>query len=263
MGALSGGLPHFITHATTEISINTIAPELTIVLPSYQEGANLAELLPQLSRVAQILTDKFEILVVDTRTPLDDTPDVCRQNQATYLPRCGGDMYGDAVRTGIEASRGRYVALMDADGSHNPTFLPKLWEYRSEADLVIASRYVKGGHTENPAILVMMSLLVNVVFRRVLGLKCLDVSNSFRLYKGDDLRLLKLQCFHFDIVEEILVTLSVLRPSYRIHEVPFSFEQRKAGKTKRKLLAFVFSYLFVLWKLYRLKCKARSQSFSK
>ena len=194
---------------------------------------------------------------------MDDTPDACRDNQAIYLPRRGGDMYGDAVRTGIAESKGRYVILMDADGSHSPTFLPKLWECRADADLIIASRYVRGGHTDNPAILVLMSLIVNVVFRVVLGLKCLDVSNSFRLYTGDDLRRLELQCSHFDVVEEILVTLSLSRPGYRIHEVPFLFEQRKAGKTKRKLLAFAFSYLFVLWRLYRLKCKARAKSISK
>ena len=109
----------------------------------------------------------------------------------------------------------------------------------------------------------MMSLMVNVVFRLVLGLKCLDVSNSFRLYRGADVRRLKLQCSHFDIVEEILVSLSLSQPGYRIHEVPFTFEQRKAGKTKRKLLTFVFSYIFVLWKLYRLKCKMNAQSISK
>jgi dolichol-phosphate mannosyltransferase len=45
---------------------------------------------------------------------------------------------------------------------------------------------------------------VNVVFRSVLGLKCADVSNSFRLYRGDELRGLQLECDNFDIVEEIL-----------------------------------------------------------
>ncbi len=245
------------------MSIDPAAPELSIVLPAYQECANLSLLLPQLHQTARTLTNSYEILVIDTRAPLDDTPNVCRQHQATYLPRCGGDMYGDAVRTGITASRGHYVILMDADGSHSPAFLPKLWEHRTTAELVIASRYIRGGHTQNSAILIMMSLMVNVVFRLVLGLKCLDVSNSFRLYRGADVRRLKLQCSHFDIVEEILVSLSLSQPGYRIHEVPFTFEQRKAGKTKRKLLTFVFSYIFVLWKLYRLKCKMNAQSISK
>jgi dolichol-phosphate mannosyltransferase len=164
-------------------------------------------------------------------------------------------MYGDAIRTGISASRGRYVILMDADGSHDPGFLGELWTHRDTSDVVIASRYIKGGRTENPAMLILMSLAVNVIFRLVLGLSCRDVSNSFRLYQGEPLRKLKLECNNFDIVEEILVTLSVSKPDFKISEVPFTFGQRRAGKTKRKLLPFVFSYIVVLYRLYRLKAK--------
>jgi len=217
-------------------------------------------LLPRLAETARSLTDRFEILVVDTQSPLDETPAVCEQLGATYVPRSGGDTYGDAVKTGIAHSRGRYVILMDADGSHNPGFLPKLWEHRETHDLVIASRYMRGGQTENPAILIFMSLAVNVVFRVVLGLHCLDVSNSFRLYRGDDLRRLTLRCRNFDIVEEILVTLNFSQAGYRIKEVPFTFEQRKAGKTKRKLLPFALSYLAVLYRLYQLKRHIPSSS---
>src|SRR5205085_7298845 len=129
-------------------------------------------------------------------------------------------------------ARGRWVLVMDGDGSHNPLTVPELWQHRQDNDLVIASRYVRGGQTENPAILIFMSQIVNVVFRLALRLKCLDVSNSFRLYRGDDVRSLRLECNHFDIVEEILVKLAGLRPGFRIKEVPFTFERRKAGKTK-------------------------------
>jgi len=220
-------------------------------------------LLPRLAETARSLTDRFEILVIDTQSPLDDTPAVCEQQGATYIPRRGGDTYGDAVRTGIACSRGRYVILMDADGSHNPAFLPKLWEHRETHDLVIASRYMSGGQTENPAVLIFMSLVVNVVFRLILDLRCLDVSNSFRLYRGDDLRRLTLRCRNFDIVEEILVTLNFSKAGYHIKEVPFTFEQRKAGKTKRKLLPFALSYLAVLYRLYQLKRHMPSSPSSK
>ena len=105
-----------------------------------------------------------------------------------------------------------------------------------------------------------MSQIVNVVFRLVLGLKCYDVSNSFRLYRGGDVRALQLECNHFDIVEEILVKLAALRPDFRIKEIPFTFEKRKAGKTKRQLITFIFGYLGTLWHLLRLKAKAKRSS---
>lgn len=230
------------------------------MLPAYEEAANLDILLPQLHAAARALVADYEILVVDTESPRDDTPAVCRRHAARYVPRQGGNLYGHAIRTALAEARGQRVVFMDADGSHNPAFLASLWARREEADLVIASRYIRGGKTENPAVLIFMSLVVNVVFRLFLGLQCADVSNSFRLYRGDDLRSLRLRCDHFDIVEEILVKLVFSRRGYRVVEVPIVFEKRKAGKTKRNLLTFAFGYAVTLMRLLKLKQEARRET---
>jgi len=77
------------------------------------------------------------------------------------------------------------------------------------------------------------------------------------------LRKLRLECHHFDIVEEILVKLSYSNSSgrpYRIKEVPSTFEKRKAGKTKRQLLTFAIGYLGTLWRLLKLKRKVAAES---
>ena len=100
-----------------------------------------------------------------------------------------------------------------------------------------------------------MSQIVNILFRYTLSLNCLDVSNSYRLYKLSDLKSLNLRCNNFDIVEEMLVSLVNLRKHYRICEIPITFEQRKAGKSKRKLVVFAFSYIYVLLRLLKLKKK--------
>jgi len=234
--------------------------DLSIVLPAYEEGENLERLLPKLKEVASRVAGTHEILVVDTETPHDATPDVCARHGARYVPREGGAMYGNAVGTGIARSTGRHVLFMDADGSHNPDFIPELWKWRGEYDLVIASRYAPGGKTENPWILILLSQVVNVVFRLVLGLRCLDVSNSFRLYRGEDLRKLRLECQHFDIVEEILVKLVYSRDGFRIKETPSTFEKRKAGKTKRQLVTFALGYLGTLRRLVVLKRKVTAAS---
>ena len=231
--------------------------QLSIVLPAYEEAVSLDRLLPLLHQSARGLGCSYEILVIDSTAPRDDTPDVCRRNNVRYLPREGGSHYGDAIGTAIRAVKGEFVVVMDADGSHNPAYLPKLWASRNAADLVIASRYVSGGGTENPALLIFMSFAVNVIFRFTLGLRCHDVSNSFRLYRGDDFRTLRLKCNHFDIVEEILVKLTVQHPGYRIKEIPIVFEKRKAGKTKRNLVTFALGYLVTLLRMLRLKREAR------
>ncbi len=236
------------------------APELSVLLPAYQEAANLELLLPKLHAAARQFTPAYELVVVDTQTPLDETPQVCKSHNARYVPRRGGNLYGHAIRTAQAEARGKHVLFMDADGSHNPGFLGALWPHRESADLVIASRYVPGGRTENPALLIFMSRAVNYLFRFVLGLDCFDVSNSFRLYRGDDLRALRLKCNHFDIVEEILVKLVFSHRNYRVKEVPFVFEKRKAGKTKRNLLLFAFGYLATLLRLLKLKYEARRET---
>jgi dolichol-phosphate mannosyltransferase len=233
----------------------TSRPDLSVVLPAYEEGENLAWFLPRLRAVLGDLGVSHEVLVIDTVAPTDATPDICRKNGVKYFPREGGNLYSHAVKTGIAQSTGSRVVMMDCDGSHDPQVIPKLWAERDNADLVIASRYVHGGHTENPAILIALSLLVNLVFRWVLRLRCRDVSNSFRLYRGDPLRALRLECANFDIVEEILIKLSFARPGFLVREVPFTFGRRRAGRTKRDLVAFALSYLATLARFYRMEKK--------
>jgi dolichol-phosphate mannosyltransferase len=227
--------------------------ELSIVLPAYKEAAALTKLLPALKSHAADLTRAYEILVVDAQQPVDDTPAVCRAHGVRHVQRRYGNLYGDAVRTGIEEAGGRFILFMDADGSHNPAHLRLLWDHRQSYDVVIGSRYVAGGHTENPAILIFMSWVVNVIFRLVFQLHCKDVSNSFRLYRAELLKPLHLRCHHFDIVEELLILLS----GYRIGEVPVTFERRKAGQSKRKLLLFAIGYVWTLLRLLKIKLEAR------
>lgn len=232
-------------------------PALSVVLPAYEEAANLDVLLPALASELSAFGIEHEIIVVDSETPRDATEEVCARHRVQHVRRENGAFYGHAIRTAQTKARGHYVVLMDADGSHGPAFLRQLWAHREDADLIIASRYVRGGQTENPVILIFMSMVVNYVFRLCLGLRCADVSNSFRLYRGDDFRNTKLECDNFDIVEEILIKLCFSTPNYTVKEIPFTFEKRKAGKTKRKLWAFAIGYAYTLVRLYRFKASMR------
>jgi dolichol-phosphate mannosyltransferase len=230
--------------------------KLTVVLPALQEAANLKKLLPALRAVLETFNVAYEVVVIDGELPTDETPQVCIENAVSCINRAGGALYSDAVKTGIRHARGEYILFMDADGSHNPGSIPALWEQCPTADLIIASRYVPGGATENPAILILMSRIVNIVFRLALQLNVCDVSNSFRLYRGQHLKQLDLQCEHFDIVEEILVKLCTEHPDYLVKEVPITFERRKAGKTKRDLVAFAIGYVTTLRRLRKIKREA-------
>lgn len=235
------------------------ARALSVVMPAYREAGALKQLLPQLVPAVGLLTPSYEIIVADSMEPLDDTAEVCAGFGVTHVHRTGGNSYGDAVRTGIRTSRGERVLLMDADGSHNPRDIARLWNARDRADLVIGSRYVSGGHTENPAVLIWMSRTLNYMYKFAFRLPVNDVSNSFRLYRGDQLRTLKLNSPDFDIVEEILIRLTYGAAKASVVEVPVTFEQRKAGESKRNLPAFMLSYMKSIRTMRRFMAEEQSR----
>lgn len=127
--------------------------DVSIVVPTYMEGANLPILVPQIGRAMLAAGHSYEILVVDDDSP-DDTVSVC-EDLARRFPlrltvRKGERGLATAVVCGMRAARGDILAVMDADLSHPPAQLPDLVGPLKEgrADFVIGSRYVAGGTTE-------------------------------------------------------------------------------------------------------------------
>jgi dolichol-phosphate mannosyltransferase len=224
-------------------------PYVSVIIPAYLEEQNLRLILPRVIKVLSGIGKLYEVIVVDTERSMDNTAMVCRECGAIHVHREGGNDYYNAVVTGINVAKGENMIFMDADGSHTPEFIPRLIERAPNYDVVIASRYIDGGATDNKIYLVLMSRLINIVYSVVLGLKCRDVSNSFKLYKSDQLKQLKLKCRNFDIIEEILFKLHRNKKGLMIMEIPFTFKERMFGHTKRNLLSFAISYIISLIKL--------------
>ncbi len=223
--------------------------DLSIVLPAYEEEKNLEVLIPRLLKVISDLGVNAEVLVVDTQSPMDKTNELCEQYGVRHIERDGGNYFGCAVRTGIAKANGRHLLFMDADGSHPPEFIKELYYFANDFDVVIASRYVDKGDTENSLPLILMSRIVNWTFSIVLNLPCKDVSNSFKIYRTEHLKEIKLTCNNFDIVEEILFKLKRKNPKIKFKEVAFIFKKRMFGETKRNLLIFIITYVFTIIKL--------------
>jgi dolichol-phosphate mannosyltransferase len=230
---------------------------LSIVVPSYKELENLQVLLPQLQTELINTGINYEILVIETVEVCEETKTACSNySNVNYINRIPTNSYGDAVRTGINKSNGEFLIFMDADGSHSPSFINTLYNERNNADIVIASRYIDGGKTDNGIILIFMSFVVNKLYSLVLNLNVKDVSNSFKLYKSSDLKRLSLECTNFDIVEEVLYKCKINNPAIKILELPYTFKKRLYGQTKRNLIIFIFTFTLTLIKL-RLSKKSK------
>ena len=223
--------------------------DISIIIPAYYEEENLVHLLPRLIQTIKLTKLAYEILILDSIKSLDKTEALCRKYKIRYLNRKVDNSYGSAIRTGIKEARGRYILFMDADGSHSPEFIPKLLKFRHEYEIVVASRYVGNGKTENSLPLILMSRILNWTYAYVLSIPCKGISKSFKIYRAIDVKPLKLRAKNFDIVEELIYKVCQNQPNIRIKEVPFLFKKRMFGETKRNLFLFIFTFTFTIFKL--------------
>ncbi|MDR2410630.1 MAG: glycosyltransferase [Bacteroidales bacterium] len=227
---------------------------ISVVIPAYKEAENLEELLPKLNAVLLQIKQPYEILVIDTMSRKDNTEEICQKNKCAYVNRENGNGYGDAIRTGIRKASNKYLVVMDADGSHNSGDIVKFYEAIEKGyDLIIGSRYIVGGNSHNGLILKLMSYILNITYRMFFNIKAKDISNSFRMYRAEQLKSLVLECNNFDIVEEIIIKLSVSILQFKLLEVPIFFDQRKHGESKRDLKKFIFSYIATIRRLLQFK----------
>lgn len=209
-----------------------------VVVPTYNERDNIERLLLQLF---DTIGENAGVLVVDDSSP-DGTGDavraLARRYNRLYLierPRKLG--LGSAYITGFKwAMEAGYDAVveMDADLSHDAGIVPRLLDTLDERDLVIGSRYVAGGAIENWGPLRrVLSFAGNLYARVLLGFGVRDSTSGFRAYRSDalaqqDLDRVRSEGYAFQIEMAHRVWLD----GGRIHEVPITFSERRAGKSK-------------------------------
>lgn len=232
-------------HAPTEPTL----PDVTVVIPALNEQDNLSLLLPLVGDAMNELSLRGEIIVVDGGSH-DQTKAVAARLGARVVEQQERG-YGGALLAGFAAASAPYVITMDADLSHQPVFLKDFWQQRSQAELLIASRYVIGGKAEMGKVRRVLSLALNRTYSRVLDLPLRDVSSGFRMYDRRVLNGLDLKARDFDALEEILVRIYVA--GGRVREVPFHYQVRNSGKSHAKLVRFGWAFSKTLLRMWRLR----------
>ncbi len=230
--------------------MTTNSAELNVFITCMREEENLKVLLPRLIGILNGYGITYKIIVVDTVSPMDGTPDLCRRfENVIYVPTEGEeDGYGKAVRTGIKNVNAKYAILMDGDLSHPPEVIPSMLDMRKKKDMVIASRYTKGGSSDDYTANRLMSRALNITCSAIMGIDCKDWSTSFKLYRSSQIQALDLTCEHFDIHQEIICKLHGNHPDFTFAEVPMEFSKRVHGSSTRRLI-YAYSLIKTIFKL--------------
>jgi dolichol-phosphate mannosyltransferase len=223
-----------------------MAPELSVVIPVYNEGKNIVPVLRGLS--ASLRGVEHEILIVHDFDE-DDTVPVVKSLQAE-MPSLGllrnrlGKGVLNALRAGLSESRGRYVVVTMADGSDDPQTIPlMLAQARQGADVVAASRYMRGGRqVGGPLLKRAMSRTAGLSLHWVAGVQTHDPTNNFKLYSR---RLLDEVVIESSAGFELALELTVKAHAKRMPmaEVPSTWRDRTAGESRFQIRRWLPHYM--------------------
>ena len=211
-----------------------------VIIPTYNEKENIEKII----RAVFALEGGYHILVIEDGSP-DGTAGIVRGLQAEFperlfmIERSGKLGLGTAYITGFRWAVGQgydYIFEMDADFSHNPADLPRLYDAcaKDGADLAIGSRYCNGLSVINwPIGRVIMSYYASVYVRSVLGMKVYDTTAGFKCYSRKvletiDLDKVKMKGYGF----QIEMKYSAYKLGFKIREVPVIFADRTEGTSK-------------------------------
>lgn len=228
------------------------------IIPTYNEKENIENII----RAVFALEGGYNILVIEDGSP-DGTAAIVKRLQQEFpdrlfmIERKGKLGLGTAYITGFRwcVEQGYdYIFEMDADFSHNPDDLPKLYQACADgADLAIGSRYCNGISVINwPIGRVIMSYYASVYVRTVLGMQVYDTTAGFKCYRRKvletiDLDKVKMKGYGF----QIEMKYSTYKLGFRIKEVPIIFVDRKEGTSK--MSSGIFGEAF--WGVLKLKMR--------
>lgn len=240
-------------------------PKYLVVTPTYNEKENIENII----RKVFSLPIGAHMLIVEDNSP-DGTADIVKRLMGEFgdrlfiMERKGKMGLGTAYLAGFKWALEHgydYVCEMDADFSHNPDDLPRMFGACEEGkgDVIIGSRYVDGkiSVVNWPMGRLIMSYYASVYVRMVTGMKVYDATAGFVCYSRKVLEKMKFEKVKFvGYAFQIEMKYTVTKLGYKIHEIPIVFTDRVLGESKMSMKIFkeaffgVFSLRFRDWRSY-------------
>ena len=241
--------------------------ESLVIIPTYNECENIEAI----SRAVFSQSHRFDILVVDDNSS-DGTADIVKKliiefpDRMHLEQRAGKLGLGTAYIHGFNwalARKYEYVYEMDADFSHNPADLVRLYNACAEggADLAIGSRYIKGVNVVNwPIGRVIMSYYASAYVRLITGMPVRDATAGFKCYKRKVLETIELDRIKFmGYAFQIEMKFTTWKLGFKIKEVPIIFTDRQEGSSKMSTGIFKEAFFGVI----QMKVKSWFRSYGR
>ena len=236
---------------------NQIEPlDLSIILPTYNESKNILQMLKSIEEnlPKELIT---ETIVVD-----DDSPDLTGEIVQNYMKNRKKDTdhrieifqrktkrgLSSAILEGIKHSHGESILVMDSDFSHPPQIISKIIDElnHSKHDIVIASRYVKGGAISQwPYKRKVMSKVATKISKSSLGINLSDPLSGFFAFKHSIIHGINFDAIGYKMLLEMLVKTK----GVSVKEIPYTFTDRKSGSSKLNLVT-ITDFIKSVWMLY-------------
>jgi dolichol-phosphate mannosyltransferase len=224
----------------------------SIILPTYNEKENIGLLIKSIEKA---VSSDYEIIVVDDNSP-DGTAkkvaELAKTNERIRLIlRMNERGLASAIGRGFSEAYGDILIAMDTDLSHPPDIINKLLKEIHNFDIVVASRYVKGGLMYSSIKKqVYLSKIINHFIRIALGLKIHDVTGGYFAIRKSVLQKINPKLvfrYYGDYFFEMVYYLQ--KQNIRFKEIPFTYSPRRHGTSKTKIISGGLLYLREVYKL--------------
>ena len=222
--------------------------EVSVILPTYNEVGNIVNLIDTIRKVLDNKRIRYEIIVVDDNSP--DKTGLLVQKNYVKQPSIRGIIrkkergLATAIRRGIEQSVGEVIIVMDTDFNHDPTVIPKLLQRSKKFDVVVGSRFIKGGGMANK-LREKFSMLFNVGVHLLLGVPVHDCLSGFFAIKQDKLEQIPFDKVFWGYGDYFIRLLYFAKiHGYTFAEVPSFYKNREYGESKSKFIQMFKDYAY-------------------
>lgn len=220
-------------------------PLISVIVPTFNEGQNIIPLLEKTSKSLSSINKTFEILVVDDNSP-DKTGEIVKRYSESHslisvIIRRSDRGLGKSIGEGIKNAKGDIIVGMDADFNHDPETIPQLIKGLEKADLVVASRFVKGGGMDDKKRF-FLTLIFNK-FCETIGFPKTDNTSGFYAIKKKVLDKIGISNIYYGYGDyHLRLVYFVKKLKYSIAQVPSYYRQRYSGQSKSKMIDMAIKY---------------------